>query len=447
MHDPEWLEARKMPYNNVSLRFRRNGEFYLVDLAEFPHGQFIKSDLDKAFFEVPPGVHVVAYNTDTREAVLAPVSMWSTHFNRELFIVHTKHGDIITDDDPRAVFGIDSNYVYRRWRPQEATGVYVPRISVWPEQDTGEPEIIASVTMKGQEIEFTPELVYSLGILFGRGDISMKHREGKRRSAEMQRLDDEAVAHIKNIFENSADFAATLMRWCGAHDCERIPAFILSMSRELRRVYAAGIIDNRATVEKGPRPVVRFRAKTYQNIHRIQTLFMTLGIASKVDSWRKAPRLTLSCADLREQRLPVRRARDIFGQVHTVPRTDSVPVSAGLTSCVIKRLRKAHNEPSTVSMWRDANEEKAFRAAWYNARKDGHISRRNGQLVIARYNYFDHPHWEQFCRLIWNKDVKWSKVTGFTDTYAIEDCYDITVPGYDTFAGADGLVRSSTVDL
>jgi len=52
----------------------------------------------------------------------------------------------------------------------------------------------------------------------------------------------------------------------------------------------------------------------------------------------------------------------------------------------------------------------------------------------------------EFRRLV-NSDVGWVKVTGVQRTGIKEDGYDLTVPGYETFANAEGMILSNTMSM
>ena len=67
---------------------------------------------------------MIAYDEQTRQPVWAPVSQYSIHVDREVEIVNLS-GDaqIITDDDPRAVYGVDPTtpgFKMERFTPTQA---------------------------------------------------------------------------------------------------------------------------------------------------------------------------------------------------------------------------------------------------------------------------------------------------------------------------------------
>jgi len=84
---------------------------YLVDLEDFPHGDLVIQNRNKvsdiSVYMPAPDTQVIVYDESTGETKWADVACWSKHEGAETEIV-TLHNDtqIITDDDPRAVYGL-----------------------------------------------------------------------------------------------------------------------------------------------------------------------------------------------------------------------------------------------------------------------------------------------------------------------------------------------------
>lgn len=110
--------------------YRTDGQYVVLDmdLADIPHGRLvtknggIKGNAD--FYEALPGLQVLAYDEKIHKTVWADVAYWSEHKGCAVEIVHLGNGlDIITDDDPRAVYGIAKDadtLVPKRYTPTEA---------------------------------------------------------------------------------------------------------------------------------------------------------------------------------------------------------------------------------------------------------------------------------------------------------------------------------------
>ena len=113
-----------------------DGVPFVVDLADFPHGELVsvrKDDkYDIEFYSVKPGTKVVAFDEATNTPVFCEVKFWSKHRGKAIEIVNLDDGrQIVTDNDPRAVYGIaakGNTLECKRFTPSDAmdNGVMVP---------------------------------------------------------------------------------------------------------------------------------------------------------------------------------------------------------------------------------------------------------------------------------------------------------------------------------
>lgn len=100
--------------NHTLLKTKKDGIVALCDLADFPHNQdnllrtINGQDGRIDVYSVPEGVEVPSYDTVNGGLVWKQVATWSKHYDRKVEIVTlSDKKQIITDDDPRAVLGID----------------------------------------------------------------------------------------------------------------------------------------------------------------------------------------------------------------------------------------------------------------------------------------------------------------------------------------------------
>src|SRR5690606_17188166 len=115
-------------------------------------------------------------------------------------------------------------------------------------------------------------------------------------------------------------------------------------------------------------------------------------------------------------------------------KTDNVPITAD----IIKYLVSFMN-----------SKERVYQAL-HDARKKGYITRsaakRAINLVRKSTSSTNRPsNYGEWLRIVRNDAVTWSPVVESVNTGAIETGYDLTVPGYETFMAADGVVLSNTV--
>lgn len=107
-------------------------DIYISDLSEVPYIENTKQSKNGKnglidFYNVPEGIKTLAFNEATNSLCWSDVAFWSKHYSRDIIIVNLSYDlQIITDDDPRAIYGITldnlskKNYIYERATPSEA---------------------------------------------------------------------------------------------------------------------------------------------------------------------------------------------------------------------------------------------------------------------------------------------------------------------------------------
>lgn len=129
------IEKRNVVVSRNTAPVVIGGSLININLADFPHGelQHTRKDAhyDIEFYNVPAGVTVPACDEQTGAVIMASVSSWSVHRGKKVEIVTLSDGrQLITDDDPRAVYGmsLDGDCLFERFTPTDALkrGVFVP---------------------------------------------------------------------------------------------------------------------------------------------------------------------------------------------------------------------------------------------------------------------------------------------------------------------------------
>ena len=134
---PAALEKLIAAPKNVHIK-KVNGLRTMVPLEDFPHTNLVSTRKDEQydieFYGVPEGIHALAFDEKTGKKIWAPVKGWSIHNGKAIEIV-TLHNNktIITDDDPRAIYGIAkdaTDLTPKRFTPEEALKhqVFVPQL-------------------------------------------------------------------------------------------------------------------------------------------------------------------------------------------------------------------------------------------------------------------------------------------------------------------------------
>lgn len=99
---------------------------YLMDLSEIPHEGLNNINPDgkngPIYFYETKDLKTLAFDEESKKAEWKDIAFYSVHPNRRLVIVTLSNGmQIFTDDDPRAIYGLDDkNKEYKRATPSDA---------------------------------------------------------------------------------------------------------------------------------------------------------------------------------------------------------------------------------------------------------------------------------------------------------------------------------------
>lgn len=191
---------------------------HLIDLEDFPHGEFDKH-VDGAngpidFYHAIPGTKVMAYDETTKELVWADVAFYSKHAQREVEIVNLANGmQIITDDDPRAVYGVplgDGKLELQRATPKDALARNFAVPFAKDVQSLVDAVSVNSVPAPGlpsDEFKLTFDSGYWVGAMAGDGWVDKKLYESVGKSLSW-------CFHLSDLIgHNAARVAQFLTRW------------------------------------------------------------------------------------------------------------------------------------------------------------------------------------------------------------------------------------------
>jgi hypothetical protein len=197
-----------------------------VDLEDFPHAELL-GEKDTAvshieFFKAAPGVKVIAYDEQTNQAVWADVALWSRHNGPKVEIVTLENRrQIFTDDDPRAVYGVNPRwpFVLARFTPSEALAakVAVPVVKDASEvlASRGTVGVVNVGPLGDQMLDY--EFGWLLGALCGAGwwderefDFYRQRRMQGTRSINLADLGGESAERLKSFIQSRLDPEVTL---------------------------------------------------------------------------------------------------------------------------------------------------------------------------------------------------------------------------------------------
>lgn len=459
-------------------------DLVLCDLAEFPRGEKVAQKGHITFYEVPENVSVLAYDEVTGRVTQQHPTLWSHHAQRERYIVTLTSGrQIFSDDDPRAVYGVDSELNYLRRRPGDSVGVFVP-VSFGSVARVDAQELLAlPATASTPELPLDSVSGHLLGMLVGNGwvdnyRLNLAGMDAGIQAAfreDLQTLYPNVEVQFRTYehgaaegFGDSLKTTATSVpgrllseRFEGVFGSgapnKHLPTWFLGTSYSFRLGLLAGLLDTdgsiasvQAASKKKPQWLVNYSSRSGRLAREIVLLAQSLGVRALVTPAKTPGGLphyivnfsTVEMAQLKN--LPLRhtqKRRNYEAFLQEPPEANSsynatnlIPVPEYVTKCC-SRLYKNGSSSYTK---------------WYQSRKKGYVSRAFAIETLA-----DHPELrenpssllQRWIALVDNTSVRWDRVVSFEKTGIKEDGYDLTVPGYETFMNVEGVILSNTLQV
>lgn len=488
-----FFEERNMTARFMTVGLYREGfNYYCINLEDFPRGDITHTDGRVDFHAVPPGLHVVAYDEKSRQQTLAEVSHWSIHRGCEIEIVNLRSKrQILSDNDPRAVYGLDpTTYEFVRRCPRESIGLFVPRADHLDGRLIGGLEDIAGSPDARRvmgKIKLTRRLGRLIGQLAGNGWVSKstgslqvhlaatdpavqaRYRECLTElfvdpptvtTARREAGDPAGLGESMRLTVSSQEYGQLIVDWINAgpgHTArdKRLPAFVCCGPEEFRLGLVEGLFDSDGTIsishsKSKPQLMVSYSSSSLRLIYEIQQLLRTLGCASRVTPsktpagepfWYLVPS-AVEFYDLKPEiantarRTALESAARPDSESGSYIRTDVVPFPKScrrlamdlLKTKELKHIEAAKNMYSTVSTTNRSNS----------------MSRLSAVRLIGMIGAIDHADWQKFVAIVQDRATRWDCVESYESTGIVEDGYDLTVPGFETFMTTDGLILSNT---
>jgi hypothetical protein len=475
-------------------------EVALVHLADFPKGDLLKSKVSDNgpidFYSVPEGLKVLALDETRGTVSWHSVSNYSVHHDREVEIVNLESGrQIVTDNDPRAVYGIAKGTLrFGRFTPAEAVAlkVFVPRSDRLTsiEQITCEPYASAE---KGphswanrqlkSEIPLTADFGYFLGVMAGDGWISQERQICVASiSDEIAERLNECIASffttdspVSYCSESEASYgesrkhtwsntqlARTVLPLIGK-GCrgKHLPPFYLNAPLEFREGLFAGLMDTDGSIsisngKKNPQLMSNYNSTCLRLAQEAKLLAASLGIKGRITPGKTPaglPAWTVNFSNqdikntwngkhmVHQEKLRKLASIEEIQESAVTARYDIIPISQTLADHALKLIGAPRNA---------SKQHKSLYAILHKARNVGSMSRSSAKKLFdfcSPEEFCKHPDAKMWLRICENTDIQWDAVVGYERSGIRETGFDLTVPGYETFMNADGVILSNTMTV
>lgn len=437
---------------------------FAINLADFPHS---KSRLAKkghiSIYKVPDDIKILVYDEAKKKLSPAYAAFWSRHENRKLTIINTEQKyHILTDKNPRAIFGLDTrNYEFVRCSPTASSFVCIPV--------SAELAGYKKITMGCKQDKY---LGYFLGVLGG-VDLTIEKSENatviktarlsKSVEAKLSRVQKYYAIKIikgKDLQIEIADRAlADLCHSCfylseTAKNKTKIKRDLLPAIFSLSALGSVGVLEGLLSVVSKfqsckvtdciTMSIYARASADMDSMINIKRLLNLLGMGSHFvrceDEQDATPALCLGSTAVHIEKCNMHgccKVKDIALDIielgiEQTDRKDLVPLSHGLCKEIVKKLSKY-----------------GMKYKWLLTKLNCCLIPRT--VAAALLNKlpadFAHPHLQMFRSLVENKNVTWDRVESVQQTSYTTTLYDLTVPGFETFTTLDGLVLSNTMSF
>ena len=467
---------------DVKLPYKKGGSYYLVNLEDFPYKEdkLIGEKDHIEFYEAEDHIEVLAYDEEKKEIVLTEAKGWSFHKDQEVWTIDlSDKSQIISDDDPRAVYGIDPETLQMgRWRPEESIGKLVPK-SDYLTKFSNKPSKLYC-TGSGR-LKSKIELKEETGSLVGDGWVDVVKNTPK--AVNLAGIEKSCFKAYKKallaIFKkaphighsistgswgdsekrilSSTDFATWVLPLIGkGAENKHLPPFWFSAPEKFKWGLLSGLLDTDGSIsanksKKKDQLQANISSTSLRLVQETQHLLRTLGIRSRISFSKKTDSgkdfwiLSISAPDLKKHKdnlcIAHKANRKCLDEVEveqnskSAMRNDYVPFNRDIFDYVKSTEKSFHSKHRSlyVTMSRDC--------------KKGRITRYSAQKILDLPNVEEDKFPGNWVNIVRNTDVTWVQVDSVENTGKKEDGYDLTVPGYETFMSVDGIILSNTMSI
>lgn len=264
---------------------------------------------------------------------------------------------------------------------------------------------------------------------------------------------------VTRMAYNSAN-GADMFRSLLGHKAQNkhLPPFFLRAPREFRNALFAGLMDTDGTVsvvkaksKAKPQLQSSFCTTSFRLAREVKLLAASLGICGRVTPFkyrgdRDAWLVNFSSPDMQKWGCAGMACKRKVDNLFAVPVNAQSPISAA--SDVVPITKRLADQ---ISRRLKPREDKQIWTLYCTGRKSvatGTMSRMAAERMLEIVKEVDPDcaaEFEAWKQIVANTNVYWDQVVGVQKTGVVQDGYDLTVPGYETFMAADGVILSNTM--
>ena len=465
---------------NVNLPYIKGGNFYVVNLEDFPYleNELISKKDHITFYKADKYLKVIALDETTGKFILADVSGWSIHKDRETWTISLKNKrQIISDDDPRAVYGIDSDTLkYKRSTPKDSLGRLVPYSkSIIDISNSNNITEIHGYGRLKEIINLNKDFGYFVGACVGDGWVDVRKNKPivvnlagiektiiKKYSKIANslfikgchvghRINKNSYGKSEKHIISSVDLASLILPMIGkGAKNKHLPPFWFSAPRNFKIGLLSGLLDTDGSIsisngKKKPQLMANISSISIRLLQEVQQLLLSLNISSSISTGKTPkgePFWSLGISSI-----GISNIKNELCNVHekNIKNLNSITPNSESPAYIRMDLVPFNAEICNIVKTKIFNLDKSLYSIISKQKNLGYISRSAAFRIInitKKYNIILPKIWLNFAK---NKKISWSPVVSVKNNGIKETGYDLTVPGYETFMSIDGTILSNTM--
>lgn len=474
-----WWAGRIMSSKMTSryketIGYTDNGNFYVCNLEDFPHYEMAYEANKIEFYPVPPGIKVISFDDKNNMFVMAKAAYWSKHKERTIEIITLASGrQIITDDDPRAIYCLDEEFNMVRKRPKEAIGLFVPTAHITDLEDGSLFEVPTG--FKDCPVKHNLTLNFNtgrvLGLLSGKAlyeDDRVRFRSKEAATCEWLVNELSCLAHHwdssnitgntkKSVYFGGPELAALVSELTGEETrSKHLPPFFIQAPKEFQLGLLNGILESCSTISerllRGAKIwEINATSASLRLLQDVSLLCRSLGIRATVTknkevgdsalwiiSFSKIDLHKLGKVSMQDVEKLTRYQKffssDPPNQEDSFSRSyiDSIPAPRNFMA----KLRHSIGDSLGIDIYNHMDKSV----------KSGLMSRAVAKRIVTsdKINIYD-SQIRKWMDIVNDDRMYWDRVDNREITDLKETGYDLTVPEYETFMSLDGIILSNTM--
>lgn len=439
----------------------------LVSIKDFPHGELMRTDVNKEYYMVPENIEVLTvWNGETKW--VHPES-YSVHKNLNMLDVKLSNGTNIHCSDEHSIVTVDENLNYTRSNP--VIGMSVPILKNSFNTFIKPDKTKYSIRSRNQVFALDDGIGYLYGAMIGKGIlhtstsrfslINISNEIGVKITNILEKYGYDKKPNIQNIngttivtytWEDLQIFNLLKMSLNESNEID-LPSFWCKTSSRFKWGLLNGLLDTNGTIAKTNvgKNYLMCSATSQSLAFNLRSLIYSLDMAAEI---------TVENGTLYIIKFTTSSLRKAVGKLHFIDSEKQEMLARLFSRSAIKNnIEYTPNIPlyklQELKEYLDMKHDKtySFQTEYVIKRAQeitgGSFPKHIINKIMNKYTEFFNREgfWSKYRDIVKDKKIEWAVVQQVTPLPEITEAYDITCPPYCTFVMENGVVVYDTVSF